>query len=74
MKQDILRDLLRVKFADPDLRTQLLATGDEELVEGNRWHDRYWGRCYCDKCGGTGQNALGTLLMQIRDELRQQAQ
>ena len=74
VKQDVLRDLLRLKFADEELRLLLLQTGDEELVEGNRWHDCYWGRCFCAKCGGTGQNALGGLLMQIRDELRQQAQ
>ncbi len=72
-KRDIMRELLRVKFADAALRELLLQTGDEELVEGNRWHDRYWGRCRCAKCGGQGQNVLGELLMQVREELRQVA-
>ena len=72
-KRDIMRELLRVKFADAALRELLLQTGDEELVEGNRWHDRYWGRCRCAKCGGQGQNVLGELLMQVRKEIRQAA-
>ena len=73
-KQGIMRDLLHLKFANADLRERLLQTGNEELVEGNRWHDKYWGRCLCAKCDGQGQNVLGTLLMQVRQELQQAIQ
>lgn len=69
VKQDIMRDLLRTKYANEDLRERLLQTGEEELVEGNRWHDKYWGRCLCAKCDNAGQNVLGELLMQVRREL-----
>jgi predicted NAD-dependent protein-ADP-ribosyltransferase YbiA (DUF1768 family) len=60
-----MRDLLRQKFAHPELRRLLLATGDAELVEGNTWGDRFWG-----VCAGRGQNHLGRLLMAIRAEIR----
>lgn len=43
----------------------LLSTDNEYLVEGNNWHDTFWGIC-----DGRGQNHLGKLLMQIREELR----
>ncbi len=38
-----------------------------ELVEGNWWHDNYWGDCLCDKCKDIpGQNKLGKILMEVR--------
>ena len=61
---------LRLKFANQKLAQKLINTGDEELIEGNTWHDRTWGRCVCPKCGGQGQNLLGQLLMKLRDEIR----
>ena len=51
-----------------DVKIQVMenvATGDEELVEGNPWGDRYWG-----VCNGSGKNKLGKLLMKIRKELQ----
>ena len=61
VKDTVMRCLLIQKFKWPDMRMQLLATGDEDLVEGNTWNDRYWG-----VCGGDGQNRLGKLLMWVR--------
>jgi predicted NAD-dependent protein-ADP-ribosyltransferase YbiA (DUF1768 family) len=47
----IMEGLVRQKFSlYPTLREKLLATGDEELVEGNYWHDNFWGACSCRKC------------------------
>ena len=65
VKVGIMVELVRRKFADPDLAGKLLATGDEELVEGNTWNDRFWG-----VCRGTGRNELGKVLMRVRAELR----
>lgn len=63
---NVMRDLLRWKFTrGTELASQLLATGDQLLVEGNNWHDQFWG-----VCAGDGENWLGRLLMQVRDELR----
>ena len=70
VKVNVMRRGLRKKFAIPELRVKLLATGDEELVEGNTWHDQTWGRCTCAKCGGQGENLLGQLLMELREEIR----
>jgi ribA/ribD-fused uncharacterized protein len=67
-KLSIMEELLRKKFSDPTLKQQLLDTGTEELIEGNWWHDEYWGIC-----NGKGENHLGKLLMQLRDEARAEA-
>lgn len=43
-------------FPDSQLASMLLATGDDELVEGNNWGDTYWG-----VCRGKGENHLGKI-------------
>ena len=68
VKDDIMHSILMAKFAVPELRDALLATGDAELVEGNTWGDTYWG-----VCRGRGLNRLGRMLMRIRDEIRARA-
>lgn len=61
-----MREAVRAKFrAHADLRAELLATGDEELIE-NAPGDYYWG-CGAD---GSGKNRLGQILMEVRAELR----
>ena len=68
---DTMDKILHIKFSDPELARQLLATGDLYLEEGNHWHDNRWGRCTCAKCQGKeGANWLGKILMGIRQELR----
>ena len=66
VKDDVMRRAVRAKFtAHADIRAVLLSTGDEEIVE-NAPGDYYWG---CGK-DGTGKNRLGTILMEVRSELR----
>ena len=69
VKYEIMRQLLHQKFAIPDLRAALLATGDAELIEGNTWNDRTWGRVLV-KGQWVGKNWLGELLMQVRKEAK----
>lgn len=72
VKLEIMRALITQKFSrsdHPSLVTLLLATQPHELVEGNSWHDVFWGRCTCEKHGGVGENHLGRLLMERRDAL-----
>ena len=69
IKEEVMLTGLRHKFSNPELRKKLLATGNEELIEGNHWCDNYWGICDCETCGGQGKNRLGKLLMQVREEL-----
>jgi ribA/ribD-fused uncharacterized protein len=73
VKDEMMLHTLREKFSDvyPEMVKLLLATGDQELVEGNHWHDNYWGVCHCGKCDQTqAQNKLGKMLMQVRKEIR----
>lgn len=66
VKDQIMYEVCWLKFSThQDLKESLLATGDEELIEGNWWGDTYWG-----VCNGVGQNKLGKILMKIRSELR----
>lgn len=61
VKFDIMKTLVTQKFEDEKLKQLLLDTGDEELIEGNTWHDTCWG-----VCNGVGQNNLGKILMSVR--------
>jgi ribA/ribD-fused uncharacterized protein len=65
VKVAVMEDLVRRKFADPALAARLLATGEQELVEGNAWNDRFWG-----VCRGSGRNELGKILMWVRADLK----
>lgn len=72
IKAGIMEELLRLKFAPgTDLARRLTATGDALLLEGNTWHDQYWGQCTCEQhYHWAGGNTLGRLLMQVRADLR----
>jgi len=72
VKLGVMEELLRRKFSDPELAELLINTGDAELIEGNYWHDNFWGDCSCEKCKRKeGKNHLGKLLMKIRSELNE---
>ena len=63
----VMRNALLEKFSDPPMRDWLLATMPIPLVEGNHWHDNYWGDCLCEKCSDIpGNNKLGLELMYVR--------
>lgn len=63
-KLRIMEKLLRQKFKPKTPCMNILSqTGDREIIEGNTWHDTYWG-----VCDGKGKNHLGKLLMKIRLE------
>jgi len=69
VKDDIMREALRAKFAQhASLRSLLLSTGDADLVE-HTTNDRYW----ADGGDGSGKNRLGQLLMELRSELRRES-
>ncbi|CAL6029665.1 NADAR_family protein [Hexamita inflata] len=65
VKVQIMKDLLVLKFQNEALKQKLLLTELKEIVEGNNWGDCYWG-----VCEGKGQNVLGKLLMEVRQELK----
>jgi N-glycosidase YbiA len=66
IKISVMEDLVRQKFTnDPILKQKLLDTRHQILVEGNHWHDTFWG-----VCNNVGQNNLGKILMKIRAEFQ----
>jgi ribA/ribD-fused uncharacterized protein len=74
IKVDVMRFALEQKFAIPELKEKLLATGNIELIEGNWWDDNFWGDCYCPACQSfQGKNMLGKLLMELREKLKGQS-
>ena len=64
-KFNIMDQICKAKFLqNPDLAWKLVETGSAELIEGNTWGDKIWG-----VCNGIGENHLGLILMDIRDDL-----
>jgi ribA/ribD-fused uncharacterized protein len=72
VKLEVMRNLLKQKFSYKWFAEKLSATGNQEIVEGNTWHDNFWGSCSCEDCGNMGLNNLGKLLMEIREEMQRQ--
>lgn len=70
-KRLVMRQVLKQKFKDKKLAKALLETGTAKLIEGNHWHDNYFGDCYCSNCNDIkGQNVLGKELMRLRKKLK----
>jgi ribA/ribD-fused uncharacterized protein len=77
VKTIIMLELLRQKFTRAAFKRSLLRTGSADLVEGNNWHDNFWGVCDCGGnpysgsiCDGSGLNWLGKLLERVRTDVR----
>lgn len=67
IKYDLMKEVVFEKFSkNPALKEKLLATESRLLVEGNWWKDSTWG-----VSNGRGENHLGRILMEVREELRQ---
>jgi predicted NAD-dependent protein-ADP-ribosyltransferase YbiA (DUF1768 family) len=72
VKEAAMFDACMSKFLrHPDLKQRLLETGDAVLIEGNNHGDREWGMVRDSATGDlVGNDKLGKILMQIRDEFR----
>lgn len=66
IKLDVMRECVKQKFSQQPYKDMLIATGDQELQEGNYWGDVIWG---IDLKTGEGQNLLGKLIMEFRATL-----
>lgn len=72
VKVSIMEELVTEKFKQSKFfKSKLLATGDAHLEEGNNWHDCEWGVCNCPSHQGVGKNKLGTILMRVRNKLKE---
>ena len=68
VKVGLMTQIVRAKFTqNPELGAKLVATGEKIIIEKNTWGDVFWG---VNARTGQGENHLGKILMQIRDELR----
>lgn len=76
VKLIVMLELLRQKFSHAPLMRKLRDTGDAKLIEGNTWHDNFWGVCTCGACeiettgDWRGENWLGRLVMRVRKDIR----
>ena len=67
IKMGVMYDVCYAKFAyNPELKKKLLKTGDKHLEEANHHGDMIWGTV-----DGEGENNLGKILMQLRQDLRE---
>lgn len=65
IKVGVMKQCVMAKFLQhTDLRAQLMATGDEELIEDSPV-DNFWGQI-----NGVGQNNLGKVLMEVREAIK----
>lgn len=66
IKLSVMYDVVDAKFAQNGIiRTELIWTGTQEIIEKNDWGDTYWG-----VCRGKGENHLGKILMAIRKDIK----
>lgn len=69
VKLKIMYNILVLKFTQEPFKTKLLATGTENIVEGNYWQDTFWG-VDLKETPNVGENWLGRLIMDIRTKLK----
>jgi ribA/ribD-fused uncharacterized protein len=70
IRMKVMYDLTMLKYKHVEFAIQLINIGEQEIVEGNMWHDNFWGNCMCPKCSGfKGENNLGKIIMNVRKEI-----
>lgn len=68
-KLEIMKDVIAAKFEPLSFFAKRLeGTGDKIIIEGNWWHDNFWGMDYLRP--QSSENYLGRILMDRREELR----
>lgn len=72
VKKDIMKELLFLKFEQPELKAFLKTLGTQYLIhDTSSWHDQFWGSCRCDKCRDLpAHNNLGRLLNEVKHAFR----
>lgn len=75
-KEKIFKEVLIDKFKTPKLKKQILATGNRKFAEASPY-DKIWGiglheddKDVLDESKWKGQNLLGKILTEIRDEMK----
>lgn len=68
IKENTMLTLTRIKYKEKKLQEKLLETKDQYIQGGNDWGDIFWG---VDLKTGIGENKLGKIIMQVRDEVKE---
>lgn len=68
IKLNVMEYALRQKFSQEPFKSKLIATGSQNIQEGNYWNDTFWG-VDLKQNPNYGENHLGRMIMKIRDEL-----
>ena len=63
IKYHVMKKVVFTKFKQNIKLMEKLRVLQGEIVEDNYWGDTFWG-----VCNGVGENHLGKILMQLRDE------
>lgn len=66
-KLKIMEYAQKQKYSQEPFKSKLLSTGDCLIEEGNWWCDKFWG---VDIKTREGENNLGKIIMQVREELK----
>jgi len=71
VKLDIMYEIVYRKYYDNQWEMRrLINTCGIRLVEGNTWHDNFWGHCMCSSCRSKYKhNYLGKISMRVRREM-----
>jgi len=69
IKLTAMKHCLFAKFYQEPFKSRLLATGDQNIVEGNYWNDTFWG-VDLKQNPNVGENHLGRLIMEVRKVIR----
>jgi len=67
VKITFMQFLLQQKFNQAPFKNLLTETGQVEIIEGNRWGDKFWGAVLDVNGQFQGQNNLGVLIMSLRN-------
>lgn len=63
VRLDVMREIVRAKFTQNPWLLAKLRTVTVPITENNTWNDTFWG-----VCRGVGENHLGKILMEVRDD------
>lgn len=74
LKIGVMKAVLHQKFKRSKLRKLLCETGSAPIIQLNNIHDTFWGVCACTRHKRDGENILGELLMEVREEINKEMQ
>lgn len=75
---DLLKDIIKSKFSvklKSKIGQKLLETNDKEIIWFNLLDDNELGKCFCQTCRDNkveGKNLFGKILMEVRNELKEE--